>query len=206
MLQTHILKTAVSLFSRNGIKKVSMDEIARYSGVSKRTLYEFFENKEDLLLQVLKMNFSSWYEYLTELMKQPNTALDVILLFFDKRTKDNPAWICDAFYEDIFRYTDAYRTFTENKDRIMNVFFGLLKRGVKEDVFLPEIDFDMLTILAGEWMKKSLSTDVFSKYDPAEVFDTVFLIFMRGICTDKGREILKRYIMKLHYKKEGTIQ
>lgn len=76
-----ILLTAFDLFSQYGIKKVSMDDIARSLRISKRTLYEYFTDKETLLVQGIWHNSNRLVEMLEDFKKGPYTALDVMLFF-----------------------------------------------------------------------------------------------------------------------------
>ena len=58
ILKEQIMLTAFDLFSEHGIKNVSMDDIAHSTSMSKRTLYELFEDKETLLMQCLSMSYN----------------------------------------------------------------------------------------------------------------------------------------------------
>jgi len=57
-MQESILEKAVYLFMRYGVKSVSMDDLARELGISKKTLYQYFDTKESLLLRTLEFNQS----------------------------------------------------------------------------------------------------------------------------------------------------
>lgn len=195
MLKEQIMATAIRLFSNNGIKKVSMSDIATAAGVSKRTLYESFENKEALLVEILDMAHSRTFTSLEKLDSRTQTSLDIILLFNQKLLM-NPTYYCDAFYDDLLRYPGAFAAMQEKKKFMLDRVMVLLKRGVEEGVFLPDINYDMIVLLVKEYMKMSPPSGVFTKYAHEEVRNTVFLLFIRGICTDEGRKILKQYAIK----------
>lgn len=57
MIKEQIINTAFDLFSQYGIKSVSMDDVAKAAGISKRTLYESFEDKETLLIEGIDHQF-----------------------------------------------------------------------------------------------------------------------------------------------------
>ena len=59
MIKEQIINTAFDLFSQYGIKSVSMDDVAKAAGISKRTLYESFEDKEPLLIEGIDRNSES---------------------------------------------------------------------------------------------------------------------------------------------------
>lgn len=198
MLKEHILRIALKLFSQNGIKKVSMNDIAQQANVSKRTLYDFFENKESLLIRMLESSYYQFNSYLTELEKRNYTSLEIFLLFNDKLMA-NPTWFSQTFYDDIHLYPKAYAFLMENKNKFLDKSVYLLSRGVEEGVFQPEINYDMLALLVREQMTMPPPAHIFKKYSHIEVHNTFSLIFIRGICTQKGRGILERYYMKRYY-------
>jgi AcrR family transcriptional regulator len=199
MLKEHIIAMALELFARNGIRKVSMDDVARKAGVSKRTLYEFFDDKETLLVQMLDANFNRAGEYFARLAKETYTALEIVLLFNEK-LMDKPVWFCEEFYRDIRRYPEACERMMRNKQNFLDMAMSLLKQGVREGVFCPDIDFDLIALLAREQLDMSQPSGTFCKYNHADVHNTLFLIFIRGICTDAGRKILERYSVKKQFK------
>lgn len=134
MIKEQIINTAFDLFSQYGIKSVSMDDVAKAAGISKRTLYESFEDKETLLIEGIDHNSESLGQYLTGLEKEPFNALEVILLFYEEMMK-NPRWFNEKFYEDLKKYPKAQQKIEMNKARMGKRCMDLFTRGVKEGVF-----------------------------------------------------------------------
>ena len=202
-LKNHITTTATGLFSRNGIKRVSMDDVARKANVSKRTLYEFFKDKEDLLIGVLGKLREPMSEHIELLDRNTGkgTALDILLLFYE-RIMERPVWLCDEFFDDIIRYPKAFKALLDGKRKFLSKIIELLKRGEKENVFVSDINYDIISLMAQQHFNRSGPSDIYSKYTHEEVHNTIFYIFLRGICTDTGRDILESFILKMKYKKE----
>jgi AcrR family transcriptional regulator len=198
-LKTHITTSAVSLFARNGIKRVSMDDVARKANVSKRTLYDFFKDKEALLIEVLDEICKPFAEYFSASEKRPDTALEVILLL-NERMIEHPTLLCDDFFEDINRYPGALKILLERKRLFLKKMVELLKRGEKERVFMSDINYDIISLVAQKQIQSPDTSGVFAKYTHEEVHDTLFFIFLRGICTDTGRDILDRFVVKKKYR------
>jgi AcrR family transcriptional regulator len=195
MLKEHIIVTTLELFARNGIRKVSMDDIARRAGVSKRTLYEFFNDKEMLLIQMIDVRFNQAGKCLARLTEETYTALEILLLFNEK-LMDQPIWYCEEFFQDIRRYPEAHEHMIRYKQQFLDRLILLLKRGTKEGVFCSDINFDIIALLVREHMNMPQPSGTFCKYSHADVHNTFFLILVRGICTDTGRKILERYSVK----------
>ena len=143
MIKEQIINTAFDLFSQYGIKSVSMDDVAKAAGISKRTLYESFEDKETLLIEGIDHNTESLGQYLTGLEKEPFNALEVILLFYEEMMK-NPRWFNEKFYEDLKKYPKAQQKIEMNKARMGKRCMDLFTRGVKEGVFQEGINFEIM--------------------------------------------------------------
>ena len=178
-----------------------MDDVARKAGVSKRTLYDFFEDKEALLIAVLDKIHEPFIEQMDMLDKRSDTALEMILLFNEK-LMEKPVWLCKDFLEDIKRYPKAFQNMVESKHSFLKRLIELLKRGEKESVFMSDINYDLISLVAQQQMSDMAYPEAFSKYTPEEVHNTIFLIFLRGICTDSGRDIIDKFMVKKRYKKE----
>lgn len=180
MTKEQVMTTALDMFSQYGIKSVSMDDIARNTGISKRTIYEFFEDKE------------------SELEKGPFTALDVFVLFYEEFMK-HPRWYIKRYYDDLKRYPKAVEQAEKDKADFTTRCIKLLNRGGKEGVFQKDLNIEILALLAKEQLKMIQPSKAFVNHSVTEVFQTVLFTFLRGICTEKGMVILERYALKHSY-------
>lgn len=197
MIKEQIIVLAFDLFSQYGIKSVSMDDIARNMSISKRTLYSFFNDKESLLVEGLDYINGNLIRILEQLEKESYTALDIVILFYEELMK-RPRWYSKKFYEDLKRYPKAIEKKESEREEYIKSCTRLYNRGVKEGVFHVEANVEILGLLAKEQLKMLHPSRSFSKHSNAEVYNTVLVTFLRGICTDKGRTILDRWIKTKH--------
>lgn len=195
MIKEQIILTALDLFSQYGIKSVSMDDIARNLSISKRTLYDFFDDKETLLIEGIKYMNNKHSVYLDQIGKGNYTVVDVIILFYEELMK-NPRWYSKKFYDDLKKYPKAMKRKEEQKNIFTQKCIKLFNRGVEEGVFQKEVNFEIMAILAKEQIKMLQPSKSFSKHSNTDVYNTVLITFLRGICTEKGRQILDRWIVK----------
>ncbi|MCL3851407.1 MULTISPECIES: TetR/AcrR family transcriptional regulator [Parabacteroides] len=195
MNKEQIMMTALDLFSQHGIKSVSMDDIARNMGISKRTIYEFFEDKETLLVKSIEYNHKKMKQVLIELEEGPYSVVEEIILFYEECMK-RPRWYNRKFYDDLKRYPKALELNEKNKAEFSKKCMKLFSRGVKEGVFQKGINFEIVTLLAKEQIKMIRPTGAFLNHSVSEVYKTVLFTFLRGICTEKGLAILDRYALK----------
>ena len=189
VIKEQIMLTAFDLFSEHGIKNVSMDDIAHNASISKRTLYELFEDKETLLTECINLSYTKMRLSMKRLESEPITALEVALLFYEELMR-RPRWFNRKFYDDLKRYPKALQKTEEEKSRFLKKCIKLLSRGAKEGVFQPNINFEIVALLAKEQANHSVS----------EVFNTILYTFLRGISTEKGIAILDRYLLKYKQK------
>ena len=87
-LRERIIMTATEAFTLKGIKCITMDDIAAALGISKRTLYEVFADKESLLKECILQKQAERDKYLQEIYEQSNNVLEVILAVFQKSHRD----------------------------------------------------------------------------------------------------------------------
>lgn len=188
----------MDLFSQHGIKSVSMDDIARAVSISKRTLYEFFSDKETLLIEGILYNQDWLHALLTKLEKTSPTAIDIILLAYMELMK-RPRWYHPRFYEDLKKYPKALQQKEDEKNKFISRCKRLFARGVKEGVLRDDINFEIVALLAKEQAKMLHPSKSFCNHSNTEVYNTVLFTFMRGVCADEGSKILNRYAIKLSY-------
>lgn len=183
------------MFSQYGIKRVSMDDIARSAGISKRTLYEYFADKEDLLVEGMKFSNRQLAEHLHQIEKGEYTALDIFILIYAEIMK-RPRWYSLKFYEDLNKYPRALEDKEAEKDSYIRKCILLFDRGVKEGVFRKDVNFEIVALMFKEQAQMLQPSKTFCRYSNKEVYDTVLTIFLQGISTEKGREILDSWDMK----------
>lgn len=193
-LRDKIATRAGLLFIERGVKQVTMDTIAQSLGISKRTIYENYKDKNDLLRNVLIQATLSHKEKVVEIIKNSKNVIEALFNFgqYNKETfqKINP-----LFFEDLQKYhSDIFlQIMTNDQVRNHEISYTLLKRGVNEGVFVKTIDID----LANRFIHNSM--DFFNKVTHEEkidhriVWETIFLPYVKGICTEKGIEILMTF-------------
>lgn len=147
MVRERIIQTAFEQFSQYGIKSISMDMIARLIGISKRTIYGYFNDKEELLTEGIGF-YSAKVRQLSDIVyKESSSVLEAIILFHKKRMQ-NPRWYTSRFYNDLYKFPKAVQKLEEEKNNFANECLLLFMRGVKEGVFRKDINFEIISSLA----------------------------------------------------------
>ncbi len=187
-LQQRIIKEASQLFTQKGIRAVTMDMIATHLGISKRTLYENFSEKNELLLACLEKEEQTQKERWNKYFETRKNVIDLLLnIYEDVLTMVNS--VSPVFFEDMKRYhpkaNDKYEDEVKNHRRGT---VKLLSEGVEEGLIRSDVNLDIAaTLLNLQFEMLKTSERVFeSQYTFLEIFETIFKSFIRGIATPEG--------------------
>lgn len=188
-VKAKILQLATTMFFQHGIRKVKMDDIAVRLKISKRTLYEIYQNKEDLLYEVVVLNDKRGLEKLEEFDKPGINVINIIIHVFKLQTEEfsrvNP-----VFLEDIGKYPKLMEYIQNKRKRKRKQVVAFIERGISEGCFLPDINIEIMNTLADASGHYIMSNNLYNKYNIKEIFRTVVLLYIRGICTEKGIKLL----------------
>lgn len=193
-LKQRIIDVAMKEFWQKGVKAVKMDDIANDLSISKRTLYETYENKEVLLLEVLKHHKQQQHNHMAEFAERVNgNVMDIIFELYNMHVesckKINP-----VFYEELKKYhkVTEYLAATADKDeKDTQAFF---KAGIEQGYFRPELNYMVLSKIMRLSAKYVVEHEDISQYDSDFIFKNVIFVFFRGFCTIKGIEAVDKKI------------
>ena len=186
-----ILQGASELFMRYGVKSITMDEIARHLAVSKKTIYQHFVDKDELVISFTQMVLQ---QQKTEMMKLEDNGTNVMesLRDISEFLRHKVCNINPSLLFDLKKYfPPAWKTFTEYKKNFLKDHLKrILERGMKEGYFRPDLNMEILSKMRIEQVEMIFNPDVFSEseFDIAEVHMHSFQHFVYGICTLKGHE------------------
>jgi len=191
-----IVTEAGNLFLRYGIRSVSMDDIARQVGMSKKTLYQHFKDKDELVTSVAKAKFEEERKDFEEVHATASNPIEECVLFskfFRKHVKDlNPSLVYD-----LKKYhPKAWKLFDEHKEGCYQASLKeLIRKGQSEGVFRSDLNADILARMRMNQVEMGFDPTVFppGEYDLWEVQWNFLVHFLNGICTLKGLEEMNRY-------------
>ncbi len=192
-LKGKIQDTAMTLFAKNGIKAVKMDDIARALNISKRTMYELYENKEILLFEGVRTYNLQRESEMTEFVKGNTNVMDIILRVYKMKVDEfritNP-----LFYDDIEKYPKVMAFLEQCREKNRHELAVFLDRGVKEGYFRKDINYDLVTILFDSIGQIFLQKRLYARFAIESVLNNIMIISLRGICTTKGIDVLDKFL------------
>lgn len=196
-IKDRIIQQAGRLFFQYGVKSTSMDEVASSLGISKRTIYENFRDKEDLLLSYLKQVCEDRKKTVQELMERFDNVVEVFLHIMEIHKTATFANI--KFYEDIYRYYPNVDAFLKEESHKANEFFvQFLEKGVEQGVIRENLNIEVVAFLVEESTSVYMRASHIDKFpfSFSELISTVMVNFIRGISTEKGIKIVDEYLEK----------
>jgi TetR/AcrR family transcriptional regulator, cholesterol catabolism regulator len=191
-----ILQGAEELFFKYGIKSVTMDDVAKHLAISKKTIYQFFADKNELVETLMTVKLKE-DEY--EFKKIQATSENVISEVFNMMkhmgamfSKINPT----IFYDLQKYHPSAWQQFKVFKLECMaKMMEESIERGVKEKLVRADLNAKILARLRIEEVEMGLNSDIFppDKFKMLEVQITMIDHFLHGICTLKGHKMINKY-------------
>lgn len=190
-IRNKIIEGAGKLFIENGIKLVTMDMIAQSMGISKRTIYENFKDKDDLLNNFLFDSLVKNKEQLIKILGESKNVIEA-LYNFGTYNKNSMSTVNPVFFQDLKKYhSDIYsRVMNSGEVRNHDLTYTLLKRGQNEGIFIKEIDLEIANLFIHYMMDFFDKIDMDIKCKPSKIWASVHMPYLRGICTEKGKDLL----------------
>lgn len=189
--QQNIVTTARRLFEQYGIKSVSMDDICHELGMSKKTLYQYFSQKDDLVLAVLG-NISEEVETKVNEFLQSDTSMwDVLIGFVEKAKMIPDVRKIPPFFYDLNKYypmiAAEHNRCVERKN--VETMSLIIRRGIKEGVFRADLDVELTAYLFARMHSSSIEESVKNDnqgYPARRIMDFAFDVLIRGILSAEG--------------------
>ena len=184
-LRERIIERAMQDFSENGIRAVKMDTLAKELGISKRTMYEIFEDKESLLFEGIKVYGDRKREYLHSYAEEGHDVIDIIMEAYHMKVEEVRA-VNPDFYLDLMKYPRLAQHMKEEQQKSLEGFLAFMKRGVDDGYFRPDVNYELVPHIFEALGQYILTNSLVQQYSVEELFSNCFLIALRGFCTDKG--------------------
>jgi AcrR family transcriptional regulator len=197
-----ILETAELQFRQFGVRSISMDDIARKLGISKKTIYENFKDKDALATATIRHAMDRINEETARIKKQAKDAVDEILQtlsYMDQLFSTmNP-----AMFHDLQKYhPEAWKVFNDCKEEnIMERLKDNLKRGQREGLYREDLDLNIIAMIRMVQQQMIFDSAFFPphQFDLRKVNIQSLELYMFGITTLKGHRLINRYLNKKHH-------
>ncbi len=185
----YIIQEGSKLFKRYSIRSVSMDDIARELGMSKKTIYQHFNNKAQLIESILEHELMSVEILTKQTMEKKLNAIDILL----EITRELSLYYKDtdpsSEYDLIKYYPEVYQAHKGKRDRLIKHYLiENLRQGKKEGYFRTELEEDIIANIYLKAITEFLSPDFIEKqkFSFTKLFKILFENHIRAIANSKG--------------------
>lgn len=185
-LKQRILEYSLHAFATDGIRAVKMDDIADGLQISKRTLYEIYSNKEELLFEGLKAYQQEHEQRMKEFAGAHNSNVMEIVVFALNYHLTEISNTSPVFITDLRRYPAISEYFMNKRKEQRIELKSFLRRGIDEGYFRNDLNFDLMETLINSILQMMSNTQLYEKFSMKDVFYTVMQLLFRAICTNKG--------------------
>jgi AcrR family transcriptional regulator len=192
-IRNRIIEEAAKLFKTYGIKSVTMDSLATHLGISKRTIYEVFSDKDELLIGVLKWMADKQKGLVKRILDDSENALVAIFKMLEI-SRDHVQDMSPAFQSDLKKY--HHEVLMKNFDKCEMPDYRsnmqVIERGITEKLFRKDINSDLVNRCLYSLGRSTMDQDLFpfEQFTWREVMKTVFINYLRGISTNEGLELI----------------
>lgn len=184
------------MFFRFGIKHVTMDDIARELGMSKKTIYQFYKEKDDLVNQLCDVELNNQEKMFNEISQDAKDPIHEIMMI-SMKMREMMQNINPLFFLDMQKYYPvAFQRFTKFKeDCAYKNIYDNIKRGMRMGIYRADLDAEF----ASRYRLSQLDVLMFSNYFNYEktsfymAHELLLEMFVYGICTVKGHKLINNY-------------
>ena len=196
MQAERIIEGGEELFLKAGIKSVTMDDIAKHLGMSKKTIYQFFKDKNELVIALVKKKLKQDEDQICSIIDQSDNVIEEMINMM-KCSEDMFARINPIVIHDMQKYhPDAWKHFQNFKaDVLIHKLEELLTKGMEQGYIRPEINAKILARMRVTQVEMGFDTRIFpvSEFSTWKVQYQFLEHFCYGICTLKGHKQLNKY-------------
>ena len=196
IIESRIIKGATELFYRFGIRSITMDDVARHLAMSKKTLYQYFEDKNDMVMKCCTHDMMNTECMFKNISNGTTDAIGELIQFMKHMesmfTRMNPNMI----YDMQKYHPEVWKRFRQFKDQnIMAMIEANLQKGIEQKLYRKDINIPVVARLRIEEVEMGLNPSIFppDKYHFGGVQMALFDHFMHGITTLKGHKLINKY-------------
>jgi AcrR family transcriptional regulator len=197
-VKDRIIEGSVELFLIQGVRHTTMDDIAQHIGISKRTIYENFDDKEGLLDEVVSFVYQENKKYFLKVFEESNNVIEAFVKILEKGAEKSFKNE-HAIFEELKKYhPNVYkRILSCNEYEKQTGMQQFVVMGINQGVFRDDLNPDIIAYIfskQSEGLFMVSKNKDFQNYSMRDIFKNMIITFIRGLCTYKGIEILDNVV------------
>ncbi len=190
-----VILKSIELFTQFGIRQVTMDQIAEEVGMSKRTIYELFRDKDTLVRECMEKMNERYLQEIQETLVHASNVIEALYKFGQhghrKKSEINP-----LFFEDIRKIYpilwEAQKKRASTKEGSFTC--SILERGINEGIFINDLNVKIVDAFFNVMVETFHKKDIFPENtSPRDLIRNIITPYFLGISTEKGKKLIEQY-------------
>lgn len=196
-MKERILLAAEQLFWKYGVRSVTMEDIAKQLGISKKTIYQHFTDKEDILYQVIQEKVDADITEIHCMATETTNPIEELMMVLEMMRK-NQHEVSPNLLIDIKRhYPQAFALFRQHVDQhLMTSILENIQKGMAQGLYRSDVNPAILARLRVEQIELAFNNDFFptNQYSMLDIQRELIHHFVRGMLTEQGFAIYNQYL------------
>jgi AcrR family transcriptional regulator len=196
----HILQQVRRLYYRYGIKSVTMDDVAKHLSISKKTLYQYFTDKEDLVRNIVMLDYTNRHNFFQEIKNRNLNAIEELFEVYRMINTMFRDYNASMEYDIHKYYPELFSQFRElRRKRMYDTMYNNMNKGKKEGLYRKELNSKIIARLLVFKVENMFDNDIFTMEELAsvKVFNEVFVYHLQGILNENGRNFFEKNFARL---------
>lgn len=199
-----IISAAFDAFMLAGVKNVTMDSISQAAGVSKRTVYELFKDKDDLVIAVIKDMIIKHNQNMIELIGNTDNIIEALLRVIETE-RDRREELSPIFMNDMQKYLPKINELFYDHEKLAELSAGFifLKKGIEQGVLLSNLRIEIVDMFMHEMISMLHTSERLKGLNlgKTDVLHNIFIPYFRGLCSKKGLALMDKHFKHLNEEK-----
>ena len=190
-----ILERASVVYMKFGVKSVTMDDLARELGTSKKTIYKYFKDKQELVNEIISTKVQMDSALCLNCQQISENAIDDLInisqLVIEQLRNVNPT----VFFDLQKYHPDAWAKIEEHKWKfVRTIIYQNIQRGINEGIYREDLNPDIIANLYVSTTDNIMNGSIFPwpTYKFQDVFSEMIQLYINGMANDKGKAYLKK--------------
>jgi AcrR family transcriptional regulator len=195
-MELRILLKARDLMLQSGLRQVTMDDLAQELGISKKTIYQYYKDKDDLVKAVVNLELKEHEITCKDCKSKAENAIHEMFLLMENMKAMTQTMNPNSMMELEKHFSNAFDMIKNHKDEFL---FSLIKqnlmKGIEEGCYRKDLDIDIISKFRLETVFIPFNLHLFplNKFNSIEVHTQLMEHFVYGLMTVKGHELMDRY-------------
>lgn len=198
-----IIERSSLIYLKYGIKSVTMDDLANHLGISKKTIYKYFEDKNDLLNTMIKRTLNFEEKMCFKIQSHSDNALEALIqisrMVIERLNNVNPA----IFYDLQKHHNEAWQILEKHKwDFVLSAINANIKRGIEEKYYRDNLNVEIISRLYIATIDTIMNPEIYKwpEFQFQELYKEIMCFQFHGLVNENGKNYLK-----LNFKDEYNV-